>query len=1656
MPQPRYISTQTGDVSTDLYDLEGLQFPKKGGKVKGVVESTSIADPEFEKIELPYKYNRHNYLINSAPAPVNYIGDTDVGESIYDEGINSPNQLDNLPDTRAQLQPWYDQAGAAIAKGGILAGTTFLDGTIGTIAGLGNMAAEGKGSAYWDNPFSQTMADVNKWSEEALPNYYSDVEKQNDANGEWYKNIFTPNFVFDKVAKNMGFAIGAIGAGYVGGLGIEAVGSKLGLGVVRNLATGTAQGEAAMAEIGNIASGARQMSGAEIAATAAKNAKSVSDLGIYKYWGGSILGAQGEARIEAINNTRDFQDLKTNQLRDVVAQKRDAMIQQLSQDSRNLISVPKYNDSGAFIGMETTLSPAAEKQVADFTNKEMTRGMSIIKDATETMGNNVFLGNMALLSLTNAFQFGNYFKGGFKASAKNINKYIKPVLNEAGETIGTTVEKKAFKNIAKGAAGNFIAEGPVEEMGQGVISKGAGYQQAARINTLYGATIDPEASKDTENGFNALAKAAAETYGTSAGWEEGFIGGITGLIGIPGISINNGKVKLKLEGGIKEAVTEHNETVKAAEEVSQQLNQIYGSEKFQEYTQGLVRGKSFDAQMAKAAADKDAFSYKNAEHASLINAAITFEKADRIDDLYNMINSAANATEEDIKQARTITKEDGTSLYEGMTDAEIKQQFKDRAAKQKEAVDKYRKIASDLSSTISDKFHGEELEEMVFMASNIDNLESRFKEVHEEIKQPLNTIAAHLEQKYGDEVKSKAENIREIANMNPTEMSLTLSKAENKANVEKLKNLYTDLQKSYNLNKDDLGSKINDLSKLMETRLATLDKFNSFMSNPSKLTEEIQEAKAQVEVVNKEQKVNEQKDKLANITNYQNFKTAVNSVQDNDTKLATQEALNQLTQEKHPMATVYNKHNSVQEVLNKEIDNQVAPQEVKNLAKQLVENAHNISTENDSLSDINHLAYNEDIVVDKDNVEHTIDGPLLKQARDLVNQATIKVNGTKVENTKANEFTPNPNQPKPVENKPVKNPGSNTIEEAKEDNKKINEQLNNQETTANTTKLPGTDYYKYWKPEISEYKIQDKNDSNFNQTLGESWSGITNLYNWLVNKNAFNFVNQGKLKKGDKIFFIISKEVNTITGDNYNPILIATLNPNSTGEGDKYQILGLLEESGVHKFVGMTKLRERILEGYKNAINKDFYVQDEFTTVDSIEPGRIKFDDSKSFELQEVKDNPNNGDVQKILVGVIKNGRMEVNNNPNIKVEEPLDKKEGRPYLLIRGGNGTYLPALLRTKRFNKSLDTSNMKEVEESIKKVLQSIVTIHNSLGTASPDANSTSLVVKEKALLNEIIYASDDSFRIDLNDSVANELTDNGVIPDINTVSIKFKYEGQEIEVFTEGKDNETIVNELYEGLKEFNLHFNIKIKDVNGVDNNQGLIDSNIAVVNTDRLTTVSSYPFINPLDDNGQPIQAELPKYNNQTNPIITSPNEGTEIKGTDIEYNGSIVRVDTTNKIIYTQTKNKGFEAKEYNDAIERETILVKAWIEENKTNKEWVENNIIGDIKTGKIILNKNTGKIFDLKTQSIITEEVKPKEIKPQSKATPLMAKMGNKSLTIEEPVLTKINQIDSVKLSKIDNFAKLPKEIQQLLKSKDISKEDWETVYTKEMRENELNCL
>lgn len=89
--------------------------------------------------------------------------------------------------------------------------TSFISGTVGLVNGIGASIAEQRLASLIDNTTTRKMDEVMQGLEDYAPNYYSHQEQ--DAN--WYspKNILTANFWSDKVLKNLGYSVGAIGGG---------------------------------------------------------------------------------------------------------------------------------------------------------------------------------------------------------------------------------------------------------------------------------------------------------------------------------------------------------------------------------------------------------------------------------------------------------------------------------------------------------------------------------------------------------------------------------------------------------------------------------------------------------------------------------------------------------------------------------------------------------------------------------------------------------------------------------------------------------------------------------------------------------------------------------------------------------------------------------------------------------------------------------------------------------------------------------------------------------------------------------------------------------------------------------------------------------------------------------------------------------------------------------------------------------------------------------------------------------------------------------------------------------------------------------------------------------------------------------------------------
>ena len=146
--------------------------------------------------------------------------DDTYGESSYDAALGDVYDYENRDDIRAEKQPWYAQLGNAVTKGVALAGTTFVDGTLGLLYGAATAISEGRMSGFWDNEVSNTMSQINKQLEEILPNYQSSEERE----GPWWKRLGTINFWADGVLKNLGFTVGAFYSGAAWTKALKAIG----------------------------------------------------------------------------------------------------------------------------------------------------------------------------------------------------------------------------------------------------------------------------------------------------------------------------------------------------------------------------------------------------------------------------------------------------------------------------------------------------------------------------------------------------------------------------------------------------------------------------------------------------------------------------------------------------------------------------------------------------------------------------------------------------------------------------------------------------------------------------------------------------------------------------------------------------------------------------------------------------------------------------------------------------------------------------------------------------------------------------------------------------------------------------------------------------------------------------------------------------------------------------------------------------------------------------------------------------------------------------------------------------------------------------------------------------------------------------------------
>lgn len=1284
------------------------------------------------------------------------------GESSYDTGIIRNMDPITMQNNRAENQSWYAKVGAGLAKGAVLALTTFLDGTIGLVTGGIKAIDEGRWSALWDNDFSKTMQAFNQWAEEVMPNYYSTKEEDTP----WYENIFTANFLGDKFLKNLGFTIGAFYSG-----GIEAAGIK-GLGA---LAKGFAKTTEA---IKNITNATKMVASAVGATTSAVN----------------------EGRIEALNNSTDWYKLKTQELNERFLQQ------------ENKIREEYEANKGSKDAEQTYLQQMEQLK----TQRE--QSLAQLNEDRLKMGNADLLMNLPILMASNIIQFGKMYANGFKTGKKAMNIFGKPGSYEGGTTKAMNVWR-----ATKGA----LSEG-VEEISQSAASRIAGNYYSKDVDNFVKSKLDPRASQETLNWIKEFALGINETVNDGSAWEEFFIGSLTGALGMPkfrGIRNKEGNLQspITIEGGMINELKESRDARKREQEIADRMNQRFASPEFKNYYQGLTRHRKYQNDMDDAVERNDPFDYHNADHAQMVSDIIMWDKAGKLQDLQELIDSAYDTSDENlasIVKNTTAQTEDGKTVGPFIDEngnpkyateegkQEMIKQLTETKDKISDAIRKYQKSKEDIQARLPEdvELSDDQLEELVWMKSQIDNWKERAVSMSGEVKTSIGKVIGSLEATHNllsdirtEEGKNNADltplykqtdkSIKElkkaIDTLNTTRNLSDEDLAEGLArNPEFVKGLIAEIDKLDDATitedeRQDIKQKLNDIVKLGNGRKEYAKKYKEFVIDPYLRKTGHEDLIRQAEEDQQAAKTAGLKNNLYNSQSLKDFKNALSN--DEELEPEEKEALvKQMAENGHKLAKDYMDTEDYARQVRRELTNSGIDSQVFSDAMSLLQNQQENSENLTDISNIDSVNLSDDTFFEEDSgsIEQAqqrftnAQAALAEAMRKVNNSANFKnrfvqpvdQSDTDEENTNTGRKLPIMIPPKDDDDDGVGDIESNDLHQ---ENKTLNDQ--NSDTPPTRSSQPK----KYWRPAIPQLDIEGSKQGDFrpfNVVIKEVKPGsdYDALYDYLEQNNAFDFVNKGGLKPNDVLSFMIDPEFEKkVEGSPWHtePVIFIV-----TESG---QIVGSLDQgSSVLNFPGLRQLRDKIIQEYNNRPKQDQAEQqsteasDEFKErvnnpdswdnidIESLNAGELEAmdnalmsiisDSNQSDELREkarnirsnrfverlnnrytqqsnqsgnkfvatprtkvskimigkvpttnedrsLKDIPKvrgeNGNQEPVF-GVIKNGRMSTNGKiPANQVINPVDmsNKEGRLYLLIPNGAGTYSPMAVRVKHFNNS-----------------------------------------------------------------------------------------------------------------------------------------------------------------------------------------------------------------------------------------------------------------------------------------------------------------------------------------------------------------------------------
>ena len=719
---------------------------------------------------------------------VNDMAPTVTSKELFENrryDVFSPDITD-IENQKANAQSWGTQAANGILKGLNLTATTVLGG-FGMLEGALESAFSGRLADIWDNKILRDLDDWNtKVDQEYLPNYYS--TKETEAN--WYStdNWFRPNFLFDKLVKNSGYAVGAMISGNIANAGILKAGRSIGA-LADAYAVTTESSQAFKSFTPLLRNTARAFSAGkniEAAQILEKGIASVAD-----------ITAQSSELAEIAKQTNLFAKLN---------------------DVGRRTAIAAYSSAGeaSFEALQTS-KDYRKNAINEYINihgyEPTGQDLEKINQDSESVGKVSFFGNLAVLGATEYVQLPRILGSSYSANKQDANSLLGKVDN---------IILKDGKYVAEEAATGFRKlYDKATGVGRYVFDPKEAFQEGLQYQLQVG----------VQNYYNK-----AYQTGNADVWVDGFLYGINGTKDGKGVGLLNTKEGAEsiLLGGITGGLMQirGNLSERAALNTNTQafLNTLNSTpsfkESFKDRMDGINRGVILQQQQQAAVVQGDRLEAKDIDADLMHNYLAPRIKYGR----YDMVT-------EDIKELKR----------DGITEGGLSQLKEQGLANINDTVDTYQqrlanfeKVAgqvNDLYKSLDLRYSGQMdvegnrkytsqvIDKMVYAGAKIMNYDTRIPQV----SAPLIDAGIDTTAVLTSIIKDKKPN-----------------KEATEAAIEQINNMDVTTEL-----KDDLKLALTDSIELSLRRKLFIDQYDDIKENPEKYqvkTELAEEVEAPVEI----------------------------------------------------------------------------------------------------------------------------------------------------------------------------------------------------------------------------------------------------------------------------------------------------------------------------------------------------------------------------------------------------------------------------------------------------------------------------------------------------------------------------------------------------------------------------------------------------------------------------------------------------------------------------------------------------------------------------------------------------------------------------------------------------------------------------------------